>query len=81
MDNETILKQFGEIEKKIDSILKTNKTLESANLELKEKLTNLEAELQQKIELENRNNEVKTLIRTRIDSLMERLDGITEAET
>lgn len=79
MDNETILKQFGEIEQKIDSLLSINKSLESTNLKLQEKIKTLESELQQKTESENKSNEVKTLIRTRIDSLMERLDGIAEA--
>ena len=80
MDTETILKQFGNIEQKIETLLENNKSLVTANVKLKDKITQLEAELQAKTESENRNNEVKTLIRTRIDSLMERLDGITEAE-
>ena len=80
MDTETIVKQFGEIEQKIETLVKNNKSLVTANMELKDKITQLEAELQAKTESEERNNEVKTLIRTKIDSLMERLDGITEAE-
>lgn len=80
MDNETILEQFGKIEGKVESLIKTNQLLKAANLELKEKAEKLAAELQQKDELESRNDEVKKLIRTKIDSLMERLDGITEAE-
>lgn len=80
MDNEAILEQFGEIEKKIDSLVKTNRNLASINSELKEKIATLEVEIQKKTESENRNNEVKTLIRSKIDSLMERLDGVPEAE-
>jgi regulator of replication initiation timing len=80
LDTETILKQFGDIEQKIETLLKNNKSLVAANVELKDKITQLEAELQAKTESENRNDEVKTLISTRIDSLMKRLDGITEAE-
>jgi peptidoglycan hydrolase CwlO-like protein len=80
LDNEAILKQFGEIEQKIDSLVKTNRQLESANEELKAKIESLEADLQEKNELENRNDEVKALIRSKIDSLMERLDGVKEAE-
>lgn len=80
MDNETILEQFGKIEGKVESLIKNNQLLKAANLELKEKAEKLAAELQQKDELESRNDEVKKLIRTKIDSLMERLDGITEAE-
>ena len=80
MDNETILEQFGKIEEKVESLIKTNQLLETANLELKEKMEKLETELQQKDESEGRNDEVKNLIRAKIDSLMERLDGVTEAE-
>ena len=80
MDNETILEQFGKIEEKVESLIKTNQLLETANLELKEKMEKLETELQQKNESEGRNDEVKNLIRAKIDSLMERLDGVTEAE-
>ncbi len=80
MDNETILAQFGKIEKKVESLIKSNQLFEAANLELKEKVEKLETELQQKNELEDRNDEVKNLIREKIDSLVERLDGITEAE-
>lgn len=80
MDNEAIIKQFGEIEKKIDSLVKTNKYLESTNAELKEKIASLEVELRKKTELEDRNSEVKTLIRSKIDSLMEKLDGVSETD-
>lgn len=80
MDNEAIIKQFGEIENKIDSLVKTNKYLESTNAELKEKIASLEVELRKKTELEDRNSEVKTLIRSKIDSLMEKLDGVSETD-
>jgi FtsZ-binding cell division protein ZapB len=80
LDNEAIVEQFGKIEEKIESLIKTNQLLKAANLELKEKAEKLEAELQRKNELEDRNDEVKKLIRSKIDSLMERLDGVTEAE-
>jgi FtsZ-binding cell division protein ZapB len=48
LDNETIVEQFGKIEEKIESLIKTNQLLKAANLELKEKAENLETELQQK---------------------------------
>ena len=80
MDNETILEHFGKIEEKVESLIKTNQLLETANLEQKEKMEKLETELQQKNESEGRNDEVKNLIRAKIDSLMERLDGVTEVE-
>jgi FtsZ-binding cell division protein ZapB len=80
LDNETILEQFEKIEKKVESLIKTNQSLETTNLELKEKTEKLETELQQIKDSEDRNDEVKNLIRAKIDNLMERLDGVTEAE-
>jgi predicted RNase H-like nuclease (RuvC/YqgF family) len=80
LDNETILEQFGKIEQKVESLIKTNQSLEAANSELKTKTEKLETELQEIKDSEGRNDEVKTLIRAKIDSLMERLDGVTEAE-
>ena len=80
MDNETIIAQFGKIEKRIESLITTNQALESANQELKGKVEQLETELRQRAESESRNDEVNTLIRNKIEGLMERLEGITDTE-
>lgn len=80
MDNETIIAQFEKIEKRIESLINSNQTLENANRELKGKVERLETELQEKVDSESRNDEVRTLIRNKIDGLMERLEGITETE-
>ena len=80
MDNETIIKQFDEIEFRVETLIEACKTLEAANSELKDKVDRLESELRSKNETEDRDKEAKALIRTKIDSLMEKLDGITEAE-
>ena len=73
MDNELILQQFEEIEQKVER-------LEAANEALKSENTKLAEALQGKIEAEKRHTEVRTLIRSKIDSLMSRLDGIAEVE-
>jgi predicted RNase H-like nuclease (RuvC/YqgF family) len=80
LDNEAILEQFEKIEQKVETLIKANQSLEAANLELKAKTEKLETELQQVKASEGRNDEIKSLIRAKIDSLMERLDGVTEAE-
>lgn len=80
MDNNTILKQFEQIENRIESLLQRCKTLESANSQLKMTVKDLEAKLEQQTALEDQDSEVKTLIRSKIDNLLERLDGITEVE-
>ena len=80
MDNELILRQFEEIEKRVESLIKVNKSLEATNRELKSKIKGLEEELQAKVEAENNYLEERALIRSRIDSLLVRLEDITEVE-
>jgi len=79
LDNDTILKQFDEIEKRVERLIGACQTLEAANEALNEKVGRLEAELLEKNQQEGQNTEIKALIRTKIDNLMERLEGVTEA--
>ena len=76
MDNELILRLFEKIEKKVESLIEVNKSLEATNLELGNKIKRLEGELQGKVEAENNYVEEKALIRSRIDSLLVRLEDI-----
>ncbi len=80
MDNEYILRQFEEIEKKIEKLLDAYKSLEASNLELTNKIKRLKEELQNKVEAENNYAEEKALIRSKIDSLLIRLEDITGTE-
>jgi cell division protein ZapB len=78
LDNELILQQFDKIEEKVEGLVEVCKTLESTNLELRDKIERLEEELKDKVETENRYVEEKSLIRSKIDMLLVRLDNITE---
>ncbi len=80
MDNELILRLFEKIEKKVESLIEVNKSLEATNLELENKIKRLEEELQGKVEAENNYVEERALIRSRIDSLLVRLEEIVKAE-
>ncbi len=80
MEVEVILKQFDEIEKKVERLIGVNKSLKKNNIVLKGKIEQFEQELQVKVEAENHRTEVKDLIRSKIEGLMVRLDGITEAQ-
>jgi hypothetical protein len=80
LDNELILQQFEEIEQKVERLIKANQALENINQELKAENFTLNEALQKKIEAEKNYTEVRTLIRSKIDSLMSRLDGIAEQE-
>ena len=76
MNNEEILKQFEVIEQKVERVIEICKSHEETNLELTRKIRNLEEELQSKTEAEKRYQEDRTLIRSRVDSLLSRLDKI-----
>jgi len=81
LDKEALLKQFNDIENRVESLITRCNTLQNTNLELTVKVENLEETLRQKEAHEGQDSEVKALIRTKIDNLLERLDGITEADT
>jgi peptidoglycan hydrolase CwlO-like protein len=80
LDNKIILKQFEEIEKKVEKLVDVYKSLEAKNLELKNKINGLEEELQGKVDAETNYTQEKALIRSKIDSLLVRLEDIIEVE-
>ena len=80
MDNEIISRQFEEIEKKVEKLIDVYKSLEATNLELRNKIKRLEEELQGKVDAETNYTQEKALIRSKIDSLLVRLEDITEVE-
>jgi len=81
LDKETLLKQFNDIENRVESLITRCTSLQNKNMELTTKVENLEEALRQKETHEDQDSEVKALIRAKIDNLLERLDGITEAGT
>ena len=78
MDNDFVLKQFGEIEHKVENLIENCKAQAAANSELKNKLNTLEEEIQGKVKAENNYAEEKALIRSKIDGLLARLDDIAD---
>lgn len=80
MENEVIWQQFDEIEEKVEKLIKVCKSFEATNLELKNKIEKLEKELQGKVEVEKRYAEERELIRSKIDSLLVKLEDIIEDE-
>lgn len=80
MDNELIIQQFEQIEHKVERLIEVCKSLETANLGLKNRIDGLEKELQTKIEAENRYAQEKDLIRSKIDGLLARLEDVSQPE-
>ena len=78
MDNDFVIKQFGEIEHKVEKLIENCKTQAAANSELKYKLKSLEEEIQGKVEAEQNYAEEKALIRSKIDGLLARRDDIAD---
>jgi len=80
LNNDIILEQFNEIENRVESLISRCSSLERANSALTATVENLETRLKDKETSESQESEIKTLIRSKIDNLLERLDGITEVE-
>jgi uncharacterized coiled-coil DUF342 family protein len=80
LDNELILKQFEEIEKKVENLINVCKSFKTTNLELRNKVERLEEELQGKVETENNYAQERALIRSKVDGLLGRLEDMTEVD-
>jgi hypothetical protein len=80
LEAQHLTKEFDRIELKIDRLVAICKSYEATNAKLKNRITQLEEELQAKVEAENRVNADKALIRNRIDSLIQKIEGISVAQ-
>lgn len=80
MDNEIIINRFGEIEERIEQLIENCKRLEAENAELKGDLQRLTVSLQEKESAVRQHDELKDLVRTKIESLMGRLDKLSEEQ-
>jgi hypothetical protein len=78
LDNAILFDQFSQIEKKVARLIAICKENEAANLELRNKIKSLEEELLGKIETEKSHAQEKALIRSKIDSLLVRIEEIIE---
>jgi hypothetical protein len=78
LDNEHILRQFEELEQKIEKLVDSRKSLEATNNELCSKNKLLEDELRGQIEAQENYTQEKARIRTKIDGLLARLEEVTE---
>lgn len=78
MDNAIISDEFKEIEIKVEKLIAVCKEQEATNLELKNKINSLREELLGKVEAEKSYAQEKALIRSKIDSLLVKLEEIIE---
>jgi regulator of replication initiation timing len=78
LDIEGILQQFELIEQKVEYVVRARNQLQKENDELNNRIVQLENLVQEKAEAQKRNEELTALVRTKIDSLIGRLEGTTE---
>jgi len=77
LDNDFILKQFEEIERRVEKLIELCNALEATNLDQKNKIKSLEEEIDGKVEAERSYAEEKALIRSKIDGLLVKLDKVS----
>jgi len=80
LDSEFILRQFQEIEEKVGKVIELCKSQETINLELRNRIKILEEEIQEKVEAENNYVAEKGLIRSKVDSILAKLEEIEEVK-
>ena len=72
--------QFDEIEKRVEQLFRTIESLEKANIQLKDRLSQLEQEVKEKTEAQERFVEEKALVRSKIDALIEKINQFKSLE-
>jgi FtsZ-binding cell division protein ZapB len=73
LDQQAILQQFENLERKTEQLIETCKRREVQINELKQANDLLTSQLNEKLAAERQNEELKALVRSKIDSLMGRL--------
>lgn len=81
MEKQIVIDKFNAIEKKIEGLIETNQQLTNENIRLQEQTEELNYQLGLLQENEERQEEVKTIIRSKIDSIMAKLDDFEGNET
>ena len=74
MDEEAIDKQFKRLEERVEALVRLCNELQATKSELSERIQGLESQLAAKDETERSYREERSMIRSRMDSLLERLD-------
>ncbi len=77
MNNEILIKQFDEIESKVERVLSVLQKIEAENVELKQQVKSLEETLGKKEAAESHFIDEKRQIRERVDGLLSKLNSFS----
>jgi FtsZ-binding cell division protein ZapB len=78
LDQDTVFRQFELLENKIEQLIEACRRRDVENAELRQNNDRLVVQLQEHAAIEKQNDEMKALVRSKIDSLMGRLSEVTE---
>jgi FtsZ-binding cell division protein ZapB len=78
LDQDTVFRQFELLENKIEQLIEACRRRDVENAELRQNNDRLVEQLQEHAAIEKQNDEMKALVRSKIDSLMGRLSEVTE---
>ncbi len=78
MGDGTILRQFNDIDNKVEHLIKICSSLRDENSALKSRVAVLEQEIQIKTELEKQSDRQKEVVKEQIDNLLEKLRKFSE---
>ncbi|MCX5882261.1 MAG: cell division protein ZapB [Deltaproteobacteria bacterium] len=82
VENEMLLmRQFEEIEQKVERLIAICSSLEVKNIQLRNTISGLETELRLKTEALENLSEERTMIRSKIDTLLVKLENIAEMDS
>jgi hypothetical protein len=82
VENEMLLmQQFEEIEQKVERLIVICGLLEAKNIQLRNTISSLETELRLKTEALENLSEERTMIRSKIDTLLVKLENIAEMDS
>lgn len=79
MDEDSIPKQFKKLEDRVEQLVQTSQDLKHAKLELEAKIRELEEGLRTKDATQQSYMEEKSIIRSRIDNVLGRLDEVLDS--
>ena len=80
MDDQSLIDQFQSIESRLDALIQICRDKDNQNKELSRRIEKLEEELRTKVDAEQKYEEERALIRSKVDQLLVRLDEIANTE-
>ena len=78
VETDEVMLQLDELHNKVEELIERCRSLDGENVELRNRLSSLEAELERKTESENQFSRQKAQIRSKIDDLLQRLNNASE---